>query len=76
MGEWPNDPAWLAEIEATSDGDYGDRRQEIVCIGQHMDAKAVTAVLDACLLTDSEMAAGPKAWRKYEDPFGSWDEAE
>ncbi|MBN8590802.1 MAG: zinc metallochaperone GTPase ZigA [Anaerolineae bacterium] len=74
--EWPTDPAWLAEIEATSEGDYGDRRQEIVCIGQHMDAKAVTAVLDACLLSDAEMASGPKAWRKYEDPFGSWDEAE
>jgi G3E family GTPase len=72
--EWPTDPAWLAEIAATSEGAYGDRRQEIVCIGQHMDRAAVTAVLDGCLLTDPELAAGPKAWRKYDDPFGSWDE--
>jgi hypothetical protein len=39
-----------------------------------MDKAAVRAALDACLLTDAELAAGAKAWRKYDDPFGSWDE--
>lgn len=28
--------------------------------------------LDACLLTDDEMAAGPQQWQYFEDPFPVW----
>ena len=74
--EWPEDPAFLQEIESVSEGEYGDRRQEIVIIGADMDHAAVRAALDNCLLTDDEMALGWKGWRKLPDPFGSWDQPE
>lgn len=58
--EWP--PASIAEIEAdfSKDQSVGDRRQEIVFIGQFGNADAGTSagclerLLDTCLLTDSE----------------------
>jgi G3E family GTPase len=72
--EWPSDPTLLAEIESVTEGAWGDRRQELVVIGEHMDHAAVRAALDACLLTDAEMARGPKAWRRLPDPFAeAWD---
>ena len=41
-------------------------------IGVHMDEPALRAMLDACLLTDEEMAAGPGAWSQLEDPLPPW----
>ena len=56
--EWPLDEKERQEIEkdfdASADG-LGDRRQEVVFIGVRMDKAAITALLDACLLTDTEM---------------------
>ncbi|MFN6195567.1 MAG: GTP-binding protein, partial [Planctomycetota bacterium] len=49
---------------------WGDRRQEIVVIGRHVDEAALRRRLDACLLTDGEMAGGPAAWAQLPDPFG------
>jgi G3E family GTPase len=73
--EMPLDPDMLAEIQATFDGEYGDRRQELVLIGEHMDHARVRAVIDSCLLTDDEFARGWKAWRKFADPFASWQDS-
>jgi len=50
----------------------GDARQELVLIGMGMDEDALRRRFDACLLTDQEMAQGPKAWQDYDDPFPSW----
>lgn len=36
---------------------YGDRQTELVLIGQRMERAAIEAGLDACLLTDAEMAS-------------------
>jgi len=47
-------------------------KQEIVLIGVEMDRPALTAMLDRCLLTDLELAAGTAAWRDFVDPFPVW----
>jgi G3E family GTPase len=75
---WPEDAELESEIAHDWYGDLddasiGDRRQELVMIGVHLDRAAWQAKLDACLLTDAEYAAGPDAWRAYGDPFPSWD---
>jgi len=44
--------------------EYKDRRQEIVFIGHGMKKDVIQELLDSCLLTDQEMAMGPKEWKK------------
>ncbi|PJF35945.1 MAG: hypothetical protein CUN49_07915 [Candidatus Thermofonsia Clade 1 bacterium] len=70
--EYPEAPELLAEIESLMDGPFGDRRQELVIIGRQLDQAALRAALDACLLTDAEMALGVRAWRRFPDPFPRW----
>ena len=52
-------------------------RQELVFIGQNVEADRVRRELDVCLLSDDELAGGPEIWRTYEDQFPAWfqDEA-
>jgi len=55
-------------IEAGWDKTFGDRKNEIVLIGQDIDEELITAELDACLATDEELAT--QKWKKgYND---SW----
>jgi G3E family GTPase len=58
------------------DPNFGDRRQEIAIIGIDMDEAALRRRLDACLLSDAEMACGVRAWRSLPDPFPRWRVAE
>ena len=71
---WPQDDDSLQAILRTWDATVGDCRQELVFIGQNIDFGQLRAELDACLLDDQEMAAGPQAWARLPDPFGSWVE--
>ncbi len=52
---------------------FGDRRQELVLIGVDLDRDGMQRRLDACLLTDAEMALGPSGWTSFSDPFPSWE---
>lgn len=45
----------VKEIESNWDKTFGDRKNEIVFIGQDMDEQQMRADLDACLATDSEL---------------------
>lgn len=49
--------------------------QEIVFIGIRLDRHHIRRLLDSALLTDTEFAAGPPAWRDYPDPLPAWDTA-
>lgn len=69
---WPTEPEQVARIEAEFDGEYGDRRQEIVFIGQNLQPERTREILDKCLLSDEEMAAGPAVWKTLDDPFPGW----
>ena len=69
-GEWPEEARDYAEARWREP--FGDRRQELIIIGHAMDTNALRADLDACLLTNAEMALGPEAWSKLADPFQPW----
>jgi len=69
---WPTDTETLAEIRRDWREPFGDRRQELVLIGIGMDEASMRARLDRCLLSEAELAAGPKMWARYRDPFPSW----
>ena len=71
--QWPREPEALATITQHWDERVGDARQELVLIGIGMDEAALRQRLDACLLTDHEMALAPKAWTGFHDPFPAWD---
>lgn len=69
---WPDDPEQRTRIEAEFDGEYGDRRQEIVFIGQNLEPEHTQKTLDRCLLNDSEMAMGMEAWKRFDEPLPLW----
>ncbi|OXS24106.1 4-hydroxytetrahydrobiopterin dehydratase [Pseudomonas fluorescens] len=70
--QWPQDEESVAAIMGNWQLSSGDCRQELVFIGQHIDFAQLRAELDACLLTDAEMALGVDGWRLLVDPFGPW----
>ena len=67
--EWPEESK--TEILLDFDGLHGDRRQELVFIGQFSEKnsqKTLEEVLDSCLLDDAEM-------QKYEETYKKGDQA-
>lgn len=69
--KWPENSEWREGIKKYFNGKYGDRRQEIVLIGMNMDKAKLTAMFDACLLTNEEMQMEYR-WKKFPDPFPEW----
>ena len=75
-GQWPQDQQSTAAILKHWTAECGDCRQELVFIGQHLDVERLHAALNACLLTDAEMALGAEQWSTLPDPFGDWHDEE
>lgn len=73
--KWPADPAWREMMQARWDKTYGDRLNELVFIGLDYNEADLRAQLDACLLTDAELALGPTGWRGLDDPLARWGQA-
>jgi G3E family GTPase len=68
--EWEeSSPERRVNADLHWDADFGDRGIQLAFVGLHFAADELTAVLDACLLTDDEVAEGAAAWREYPDPF-------
>jgi len=47
-------------------------QQELVIIGIAMDEAKLKNRLNACLLSDAEMALGADVWQQWSDPFPAW----
>ncbi|KAL5045563.1 hypothetical protein BDW71DRAFT_208103 [Aspergillus fruticulosus] len=88
---WPEDKDVRASIERDFQGEWGDRRQELVFIGEGLNVDAVTKLLDECLLDDKDMARWEKVMRSkklsmsekaekmgemWEDGWEDWPELE
>lgn len=61
-GETEESSAAYAAERATFDGDFGDRRNEIVFIGTNLDTAAIEDALNACVATEAEMEMYRAAW--------------
>lgn len=66
---WDDDQNTIDEIERDWDQEWGDRRQELVFIGQSMDEQAIRAGLQHALLTDAELDELRTGTLHYRDPF-------
>ncbi|RMD41073.1 hypothetical protein DV735_g4051, partial [Chaetothyriales sp. CBS 134920] len=85
--QWPDNEATIKSIMADFQAPWGDRRQEIVFIGEKLDHAGLHQKFDECLLSDAEMKKWEKAMRLknsetmhdklaqlFEDGFEDWPE--
>ncbi|WP_082952901.1 GTP-binding protein [Mycobacterium sp. 852002-10029_SCH5224772] len=66
----PNLAIEPAQYWSTADFPPG---QEVVFIGVNLDRRRVLGLMQAALLTDTELADGPRRWVDYPDPLPPWD---
>ncbi|MFD5193801.1 CobW family GTP-binding protein [Streptomyces sp. NPDC058357] len=52
--------------------EHGDRCQHLVFTSPGLDRDGLARLLESCLLTDAEYAAGPEVWRRLPAPFDSF----
>lgn len=69
--DWPAEEESRAHILANWQELCGDKRQELVFIGQQLNIPKLHQQLDACLLTEQEQLLD---WQDFPDPFPAWDE--
>jgi len=67
--QWPADRQQWASIFNEWEAPWGDRRQMLSIVGVGLDRGMTAKALEACLLTDSELALGRLAWAQWDDPF-------
>ncbi|MDX3537653.1 GTP-binding protein [Streptomyces sp. MB09-01] len=51
--------------------EHGDRCQHLVFTSPGLDGEGLARLLDSCLLTDAEYAAGREAWKRLPTAFGA-----
>ena len=73
--DWPQDEEYLSSIKEQWVEPFGDMRQELVFIGQHLDKEKMINSLDQCLLTEEEVLKGRVYWESLNDPFPAWNES-
>jgi G3E family GTPase len=59
-------------LERVWETPWGDRRQELVFIGQAMDQDLMESRLEGALLNEEELRAGAEGWSQFADPFPAW----
>lgn len=65
---WPSDQATIDKVESLFQGEYDDRRQEIVFIGIDMNQAEIIKQFNQYLLTDEEFS-DPESWDLLDNPF-------
>lgn len=65
------DPMRRAAASLDWHPEHGDCCQHLVFTSPGLDRDGVARLLDSCLLTDVEYAAGPEAWKRLPAPFDS-----
>lgn len=60
---WTGSEAEKSKLRNDWVAPWGDRRQELVFIGQDLKHKEIQDLLDSCLLSDDEMALGVDGWK-------------
>lgn len=71
---WPDHPEWRSLLARHWTEGWGDRRQELVFIGQNLDEAAMRLALDGCLVGHADPSRFDwKAFAGLLDPFPSWN---
>jgi len=73
VDEWPQDEESQSFIKSKWQEPFGDMRQELVFIGQHLDENVMRKSLNDCLLSEEELLQGKDAWLLLDDPFPAWE---
>jgi G3E family GTPase len=71
--EWDVDAETRERLADEWHPELGDRKQELVCIGQRMDRDAIVGAFDAALVTPEELAGGIAHWQTFDDPLPPWE---
>ena len=69
---WPKDEESIDNIRDQWEEPFGDKRQELVFIGQGLDKEAMLDDLNKCLLSEDELLKGESYWETLDDPFPEW----
>jgi G3E family GTPase len=72
--DWPDLPGFRDQAMEVWQAPWGDRRTELIIIGQGLDQEEITDELEECLLTDEEMSLTPERWAMFSDPLPEWCE--